>query len=136
MKKFWIILALLLISAICYSQKQLEKYYQNGFAIIMKGKTEVVLPDQARVDIVTDTFAIEVDFAHKWAESAGQAIYYSIELNKKAGVLLLVDGRKDERYIKRLMEVAERCNITVWLMDTNTDKWCKVLQFYEYSYVF
>jgi hypothetical protein len=136
MKRIWIILALLLISVICYSQKQPEKYYQNVFATIIKGKTEVVLSDQARVDIVTDTFAIEVDFAHKWAESVGQALYYNIELNKKAGVLLLVDGRKNERYVKRLLKIAERYKITVWLMDTNTNKWCEVHRLYDYLHNF
>jgi hypothetical protein len=94
------------------------------------------LSDQARVDIVTDTFAIEVDFAHKWAESVGQALYYNIELNKKAGVLLLVDGRKNERYVKRLLKIAERYKITVWLMDTNTNKWCEVHRLYDYLHNF
>lgn len=143
MKKICILFVLLLTSTISYSQNTenekktvLEKYYQNGFAIIMHGQKEVVLNDLTRVDIVTDTFAIEVDFAKKWAESIGQSIYYALELNKKPGILLIVDGNKDDRYVRRLMNVAIKCNITVWLMDINSDDWCKVNVVTEYSYNF
>ena len=102
----------------------------------MKGQKEVVLDDMTRVDIVTDTFAIEVDFAEKWSQGVGQALYYAEKLNKKAGILLVVNGRLDEKYVRRLMMVAINHNITVWLMDYNTDDWCKVSQYYEYSYFF
>lgn len=129
-------LFLILISLVSYSQlsKMRESYYQNEFATIMKGQKEVVLFDGARVDIVTDTFAIEVDFAEKWAQSIGQSLYYADVLNKKPGVLLVVNGREDERYIRRLVTIASKHGITVWLMDYNTDDWCKVHIFVEYTY--
>jgi hypothetical protein len=138
MKKILILFVLLLISAISYSQlsRARESYYQNGFAILMKGQKEVVLDDMTRVDVLTDTFAIEVDFAEKWSQSVGQALFYAEKLNKKAGILLVVNGQLDEKYVRRLMIVAINHNITVWLMDYNTDNWCKVSQYYEYSYFF
>jgi len=126
MKKVLILLSLSLLSIVAFPQKMKESYYQNGFAIIMKGQKEVVLDDLARIDIVTDTFAIEVDFAPKWAESIGQSLYYSEKIGRKAGVLLLVNGKKDDRYVARLMEVAVRNHITVWVMDYNTDNWKRV----------
>jgi hypothetical protein len=46
------------------------------------------MPDGTRCDIVTETHAIEVDFADKWAEAIGQCLNYSFQLNKKAGILL------------------------------------------------
>lgn len=96
---------------------QKEKFYQNIFADSINGKTEVVLSDGARADIVTDTFAIEVDFAYKWAESIGQSLYYSEMLGKKAGVLLISRTEKDNKYIERLMVIAMKFNITIWIID-------------------
>lgn len=43
---------------------------------------EVVAPDGTRCDILTDEYAIEVDFANKWAEAIGQALNYAIQFNK------------------------------------------------------
>lgn len=116
-------------------EKLNEGYYQNNFAIQIKGETEVVLDDKTRVDIVTDTFAIEVDFAEKWAESVGQSQYYARKLNKKAGILLVVNPLTDERYLKRLITTTYG-DITIWLWDYMSDKWCRVQTRIEYSYKF
>lgn len=102
--------------------KQKEVYYQNLFANAINGKTEVYLQDKARVDVVTDTFTIEVDFAHKWAEAIGQSLFYAQMLNKKPGILLIVDGKLENRYIFRLLTVTRKYNITVWILDYNTLK--------------
>lgn len=116
-------------------EKLNEGYYQNNFAIQIKGETEVVLDDKTRVDIVTDTFAIEVDFAEKWAESIGQSKYYAKKLNKKAGILLVVNPLTDEKYLKRLITTTYG-DITIWLWDYMSDKWCRVQTRIEYSYKF
>jgi hypothetical protein len=126
MKRILILLLLLIFTSFALSfqlTKQRESYYQKKFAGIMNGKMEVVLDDLARVDIVTDTFAIEVDFADKWSQSVGQSLYYADKLNKKAGILLVVNGHLDDRYVKRLMAVAYKHGITVWIMDYNNDSW-------------
>ena len=94
MKKLFLILVLLFISIICQAQllKQREVYYEGLFSKAINGTTQVVLKDLSRVDIVTDTFAIEIDFADKWAESVGQSLYYAHVLDRKPGVLLIVNG--------------------------------------------
>lgn len=107
-------------------QKQKEVYYQDLFSKKIKGQKEVVLNDLARVDIVTDTFAIEVDFAPKWAESIGQSLYYGLMLNKKPGILLVVEGKKEERYVNRVTEIARVYGITVWIMNYQTNKYYRV----------
>jgi hypothetical protein len=61
---FFLILASSLLSA-----KQSERYYQTQYADKIGGRTEVVMKDGTRCDIVTSTHAIEVDFARKWAEA-------------------------------------------------------------------
>lgn len=109
--------------------KQKEVYYQNLFAKDINGQTEVVLNDKASVDIVTDTYAIEVDFAPKWAESIGQCLYYGIMMNKKPGILLVVDGNKEQRYINRVLYTAEYYHITVWILDYQTNKYKLLTKF-------
>ena len=42
--------------------------------------------DGTRCDILTDTHAIEVDFADKWAEAIGQSLKYATQTGKKAGM--------------------------------------------------
>ena len=128
-----IVLAVFLMSQTQIT-RQKEVYYQDKFAEIIKGTTSVTLWDRTEVDILTDTFAIEVDFSEKWAESVGQSLFYSEMTNRKAGILLIINGNYDERYIRRLMMAAVKNDITVWLMDYNTEKWCKVDRFVEYSY--
>jgi len=58
---------------------------------------EVVLPDKTRCDCLTETHAIEFDFGSKWAEAIGQALYYAIHANKRAGIVLVLE-KKDYRY--------------------------------------
>lgn len=105
--------------------KQKEEVYQNLFAKAINGQTEYVLKDNSRVDIVTDTYAIEVDFAHKWAEAIGQSLYYAASLDKKPGILLVVNGKQQNRYIYRLLTVTRKYGITVWILDYNTNKFGK-----------
>ena len=78
---------------------------------------EVVLQDKARVDCVTNTHAIEFDFAPKWAESIGQALYYGEVLKKKPGIVLIVENpEKSEKYINRVKTIAVKSGITLWIM--------------------
>jgi hypothetical protein len=123
MKNILIIL-FLFISTLTSGQfpKQKEEYYQTLFANAIHGKTEVYLQDKSRVDVLTDSFAIEVDFANKWAEAIGQSLFYAQMLNKKPGILLIVDGKLENRFIFRLLTVSRKYNITVWILDFNTQK--------------
>ena len=83
-----------------------EAHYQGIAAKKYSGQTEVTVPDGTRCDIVTETHAIEVDFADKWAEAIGQSLNYSFQLNKKAGILLILEKPDDERH---LIRVAAMC---------------------------
>jgi len=81
-----------------------------------KAQTEVRLWDGTRADLVSDNYAIEVDWASKWAEAIGQSLYYSSVTGKKPGIVLLVkDLAKEERFIYRCQTVCARCGITLWL---------------------
>ncbi len=82
---------------------------------------EVTLSDRTRVDCLTETYAVEVDFARKWAEALGQALYYSARTGKKAGILIIIESPPEARYLKRLRFAIEKSNlpIKVWLIRPN-----------------
>ena len=82
-----------------------ERYYQEKWCNEHHGRMEVVLEDGARVDCLTDTLAVEFDFAKKWTEGYGQARYYAAMTGKRGAVVLIV-GPHDERYLHRLRVAA------------------------------
>ena len=93
-----------------------EKYYQNRLCSRLNGVTEYRLKDATRVDCLTNKYAIEVDWAKKWAEGIGQALYYGLMTGKKPAVALIV-GRRDKRYLRRLRKVTRKFNIKIFLID-------------------
>ena len=100
-----------------------EKDYQKVWCDAHCGTREVILSDRARVDCVTATHAIEFDFAPKWAESIGQTLYYGYALNKKPGIVLIIENKgKDQKYINRVKAVAEIYGITLWIMTSDAMK--------------
>lgn len=104
-------------------QVYLERGEVEISAIIAKAlhaQTEVILPDRARIDILTDSEAIEVDWAHKWAEGIGQALYYGAVTRKTPVVLLLMDTADEERYLARVRHVISTYSNTklkLWLFN-------------------
>ncbi len=91
-----------------------EKYYQQLWCDAAGGVTEYRLPDAPRVDCLLDEYAIEFDFASKWAESIGQALYYGLMTDSRPGVVLILEKETDVRYLKRLNTVADQLKIKVW----------------------
>ena len=86
-----------------------EADYINNYCT---GFPEYVLPDKTRVDCVQDGYAIEFDFASKWAESIGQALYYAKMTGLKPAVAIIMRKPTDEKYIKRIQLVNE--NLTIF----------------------
>ena len=86
----------------------------------LNGEVEFRLGDGTRVDILTDEYAIEVDWAPKWAESIGQCLYYAEKTDRKPMSLLLIESESDKRYIERLMVVARVKGIEVRTFNLET----------------
>ncbi len=83
-----------------------EKTYQEHWCRANNGQLEYILDDKTRVDCLTKDYAVEFDFANKWAECVGQALYYGIKTNKTpACVLIMENGESDLKYLKRLQTV-------------------------------
>ena len=91
-----------------------EAYYVSQWCRDDFGKREFVLWDNTRVDCLTKDYAIEFDFANKWAESIGQSIYYAKMTGKKPAVALILTKLDDYKYVKRV-ERADS-NIKIFLI--------------------
>lgn len=117
MTKFFIFSFLLTLSL---DAKHLhkEKLYQEHFCKTYGGITEYRLKDKTRVDCLLQGYAIEVDFAQKWAESIGQSLYYASKTSRKPAVLLIMENKeKDKKYLERLENVSKTHNISIWIID-------------------
>jgi hypothetical protein len=108
-----VLLIMLILSGSCEAKDELA--ISKTWCAAHEGQAEVVLEDGARVDCVTDEYAIEFDYAPKWAESVGQSLYYALMTGKKPGVvLILTDLERQRRDITRLMKLAQKYGIKVW----------------------
>lgn len=114
MFKFFIGSLLLLVSTL--SQANSERYYQSAWCYQQNGDSEVVLFDRTRVDCLTDKYAVEVDFAYKWAESIGQSLYYSTITGKLPAVLLIV-GEGEHRFVRRFQNATMGIEIRLFTVD-------------------
>ena len=80
-----------------------EKAYQAKWCAARQGITEYKLNDKTRVDCLLPDMAVEFDFANKWAECIGQALYYGQRTNRTpACVLIMENPEKDAKYLRRL----------------------------------
>jgi hypothetical protein len=110
MKKFCPLLLLVIASAAIASgahagNEHPERWYQVRWCEAHRGQVEYILPDQTRCDCLTKTHAVEVDFAKKWAEAIGQALHYSAQSGKRAGLVLILESRQDQKYWARLTKI-------------------------------
>lgn len=86
-------------------------------------QVEVRLPDDSRVDLLTATQAIEVDWAPKWAEAIGQATHYSILTDKKPAVILLLkDPANEWKHLVRAAQVCGRLGIVLYVEPVSAEK--------------
>lgn len=96
-----------------------ESYYQAKWCAEHGGTTEQVLPDGTRADCITDKNAIELDFAHKWYEAVGQALYYGLQTGKRPGIVLIIEGLSDRKYWLRMNSTIQHFKLPIdtWEME-------------------
>ena len=86
-----------------------EASYQHAWCSAKNGVEEYQNKDYTRVDCLTDTHAVEFDFANKWAESIGQALHYGIMTGKKPMVVLILDEpEKQMIYYNRVKRIGKK----------------------------
>lgn len=93
-----------------------EKYYQTKMCNEFGGDMEYVLFDKTRVDCLTKEYAIEVDFAKKWAEGIGQSLYYA-EVTGKKPAIGVISGEGDEKYLDRIRKVGDKFGIKIIVLE-------------------
>jgi len=117
MKIFFIIFTLLLTNNYVFAGRLYnEAYYQNLWCNRWNGITEYKLSDHTRVDCLTKNYAVEFDFAKKWAEAVGQSIHYGQMTGKKPAIILIIEQPKDFVYYHRLKKICAAHGITLWYM--------------------
>ena len=124
-KRYFINIIIFVVLAACYyvfdKMIALEKddgghdeaYYQKIWCRKHDGDAEVTLADKTRVDCVTKTHAIEVDFAPKWKEAVGQSLHYAYLTGKKAGILIIVKKDHEKQYVKSLEKIINAYNLPI-----------------------
>ena len=93
-----------------------ESSYQHAYCSMHNGIEEYELSDKTRVDCLTDTHAIEFDFANKWAESIGQAVHYALMSGKTPKIVLILDSKYKQQqmvYYERIKKLGQVYNIDV-----------------------
>ena len=94
-----------------------EKDYQNTWCNKWQGQSEVKLIDNTRVDCITKTYAVEFDFAPKWAEAVGQSLHYARLTGKKPAIVLIIENDSDFKYYNKIKPLCEQYGITLWYMN-------------------
>ena len=68
-----------------------EVAWSAALAAVLNGKTEIPVPN-GRVDVLTDSYAIEVDRFDKWHEGVGQAAHYGLATGKIPCLALIIES--------------------------------------------
>ena len=89
-----------------------ERYYQENLCY---GATEVRLPDRTRVDCLTRDYAVEFEFAPKWAEAVGQSLHYAAMTGRRPAIYLIVENEKQWRYADVLRDMCPALGISLWV---------------------
>ena len=111
------LIAILLSAIPLHAAIHPEKWYQQGVAKALQGKMEAPV-ENGRVDVLTGTHAIEVEFAAKWKNALGQSLWYALQTGKVAGIVLVIeDEKRDRGHLIRLGAVIEanKLPIRVWV---------------------
>lgn len=112
--------ALLLAAALLSS----ESDYRDHICGAAGWQMEVRMQNGTKADCVSDTHAIEIDFAHKWAEAIGQSLNYAAETGKPPGIVLICKRGTERGCLKWSLILEQtiarwRLPIRVWLCDAD-----------------
>jgi len=111
-------LCLLAVTSMVQAAQFTESDWQVVFNHkVTHGRLEVEIAT-GRIDILTETHAIEVDHARNYRAAIKQALQYSAETRKKPGVALILDGVQDTlQAVQAGKKLAEEAGVTFWLIN-------------------
>lgn len=85
-----------------------EVKWSKSLSKKLNGETEISIP-YGRIDIVTKSNAIEVEFLDKWHEGIGQSLHYAKETHKIA-TLAIIMTNINQQNVDKFLYVNELCN--------------------------
>lgn len=109
---------LLAITSMAQGAQFTESDWQVAFNDkVTHGKLEVEIAT-GRIDILTETHAIEVDHARNYRAAIKQALQYAAETKKTPGIALIMDGVQDTlQAVQAGKKLAEEAGVTFWLIN-------------------
>lgn len=72
-----------------------------------------------RIDCLTETHAIEYDWANKWYEGITQALYYAELTGKKPGLVLIKKKPNHQKFINRANLINKKHNLGIEITTIN-----------------
>ena len=130
MKYLPLLLILCFANPVEAARAHLEADYQRVWCTDKGGTAESPVPEanftnlikttnRTRVDCLLTEYAIEFDFADKWAEAIGQALYYGEATNRTPGIVLIMENPvRDLKYLIRMFRAIQSSGIKirVWVV--------------------
>lgn len=115
MPKFLLTILLLSLPGSVQASKLFnEASYQADWCKRRNGQCEYKLSDNTRIDCLTKNYAVEFDFAKKWAEAVGQSLHYGMMTGKKPAIVLIIEKPDDFSYYDRVKPLCRKYGITLW----------------------
>ena len=105
-----LIFFVLTTSAYTQSSPRYEKDYADYIQSLIGGEREVQVVG-GRADLVTDEYAIEIEWAPKWKEAIGQCLWYAMNTGKKPGIILIIENPNQFKYFQQLNSALEFSNL-------------------------
>ena len=106
-----LILLFTLIPIFLSAQKISEAQYIRMINEGLQGQTEYKVTS-GRIDILTETHAIEVERANKWKQSIGQALWYGLQTTNKPAIILIIEESSDYKYFIQLNTALDYAGLT------------------------
>lgn len=106
------LVSVILICAQMITVAQKESDHVPIIAHHLGGVQEYRTSDGDWADLVTDTHAYEIELAPKWKESIGQALWYAIQTDRKAGIVLILRQDSDFKYLQKLQSTIDHNGLT------------------------
>ncbi len=112
-----ITLALLMFGMVVHDahakRLQHEDVWNRAWCTQVGGTAEAYNKGGTRTDCLTSKYAVEADFASKWAEAIGQSALYGVLTKRRPAILLIIEEEKDCRFIPRLQIALDRTYVQI-----------------------
>lgn len=92
-----------------------EADWSHALAKAINGNAEVQVAF-GRADVMTDEYAIEVDFLAKWKEGLGQALHYGDAADRTPVLALVVTERPEEALLKQIEKLTASKGVRLVLL--------------------